>query len=81
MKLNPEQKARLFKKLQNPDWEFNCPVCNTSKWNTSDTVFEMREFVGSGAVAGSIQVYPVIPVSCANCGNTIFLNAITMGCL
>lgn len=82
MKLNDEQRNKILQKLQNPSWGCACPVCKSAQWNVSDTIFELREFnSGSLVVSDQNPIYPVIPMTCTNCGNTIFLNAIIMGAL
>lgn len=64
----------------NTKWQGRpCPMCQAGKWSVQDKVFELREFHGGGLVIGGTPIVPVIPVTCENCGNTIFLNAITAG--
>ena len=58
-----------------------CPMCQVGNWNVSDKVFELREFYGGGLRLGGVPIYPVIPVTCNNCGNTVFINPITAGVL
>ena len=54
-----------------------CPVCGTNQWSIGDLV-EHRLFSGGGLkVGGPVFVY--VPVSCNNCGNTRFFNAIQLG--
>lgn len=57
-----------------------CPMCQNSNWSVSDQVFEMREFNGGNLViSGDSSIIPVIPITCSNCGNIIFVNAILAG--
>ena len=57
-----------------------CPMCQAGNWSVSDQVFEMREFNGGNRIlGGKSSILPVIPVTCANCGNIIFVNAIVAG--
>ena len=80
MHLTPEQQHILISNIsrlvarQGP-----CSLCNSSKWEVSDTIFELREFNGGDLVQGGDSIYPVIPITCSNCGNTLFLNAVKMG--
>jgi hypothetical protein len=76
MQLSQEQ-SRIFLEWLNSKWYGmkKCPVCDNNSWNISDRVFEMREFYGGSMVLGGI-LQPVIPVTCANCGNTLYFNAI-----
>ena len=56
-----------------------CPMCGAQNWNVSDTVFELRQFHGGNLVLGQGPIIPIIPVTCVNCGNTIFINGIITG--
>jgi hypothetical protein len=57
-----------------------CPLCGVSKWNVTENVFELREHQqGKVVVGGASAILPVVPVTCANCGNTVFVNAIVSG--
>lgn len=59
-----------------------CPMCGNRAWNvTEDKIFELREFNDGNLVVGGpgSSIYPVIPVTCGNCGNTIFVSALSTG--
>ena len=56
-----------------------CPLCGENRWSVTDTVFELREYNGGALRPGPI--IPVIPVTCANCGNTVLISAISTGLL
>jgi len=79
MHLSQEQ-TNEFMDWLNSKWEGlkKCPVCGQNSWNVSDRVFEMREFHGGSMVVGGI-LQPVIPVTCSNCGNTLYFNAMQAG--
>ncbi len=55
-----------------------CPMCHASNWNVNNVTFQLLDFNPTGLVIGG-PVFPVVPVVCNNCGNTIFLNAIKVG--
>lgn len=58
----------------------NCSICHKNSWNISKEVFELRPFYGGGLKMLSPSVVaPVIIITCANCGNTIFINALIAG--
>lgn len=45
-------------------------------------IFELREFNDGNFVLGpNSAITPVIPVTCSNCGNTVFVNALIAGLL
>lgn len=60
-----------------------CPLCGGQKWNVTDKYFELREFNDGNIVIGgpNNSIVPVIPVTCDNCGNTVFINALSAGLL
>jgi len=55
-----------------------CPQCGVGNWQVQDSLFELRQFGGGGLVVGG-PLIPVVPVTCANCGNTVLVNAILAG--
>ena len=55
-----------------------CPVCTTKKWQMSDHLVHSPVFAGGAALFGGV-VYPVLPLTCSNCGYTIYFNAVMMG--
>lgn len=60
-----------------------CPMCGSIDWNVTDKVFELREFNDGNLVIGgpNNSIVPVIPVTCKNCGNTVFFNPMAVGLL
>ena len=56
-----------------------CPMCGSNSWNVSDKVYELREFHGGTLMLGNGPIFPVVPVSCNNCGNSVLVNAIFTG--
>ncbi|MGJ8593073.1 MAG: hypothetical protein ACSHXF_11015 [Aquaticitalea sp.] len=58
-----------------------CPMCGSNGWNVSDNVYELREFHGGNLVLGNGPIYPIIPVSCNNCGNSVMVNALMAGAI
>lgn len=56
-----------------------CLMCGTGNWNISDSIFELREYNQGNLVLGGGPIIPVVPITCDNCGNTVFVNAIKAG--
>src|SRR5437879_12622149 len=54
-----------------------CFVCGTSDWQIGD-ISEIRVFSGGALNLGG-SLYPVFPVTCNNCGNTLLINAVIAG--
>jgi hypothetical protein len=49
-------------------------------WTISDTIYELREFFGGKFTQSTLsgRTFPVVPIVCNKCGNTIFLNAVSL---
>ena len=81
MKLTKEQTSKLLSQLN--DWRKSakpCVICGQSSWAVNDTIFELREFnEGNLVIGGKCAIMPLVPVTCNNCGNTLFFNAIKLG--
>jgi hypothetical protein len=56
----------------------HCGVCGHRNWALGGHVVSPSNVTGGGFFLGG-AIYPVIPVTCLNCGNTHFFNAIVMG--
>jgi len=81
MKLTKEQRDNIdsfIKKKWKPPPI--CPICHENSWTISPELFELRAFYGGGMVIGNKSgIVPLILITCANCGNTIFINALIAG--
>lgn len=49
-------------------------------WVAGQHIVTSLQFVNGSLQVGGV-VYPVVAISCANCGNTHFVNAVTVGLL
>ena len=78
MKLTKEQKVQMKPKLE---LLHACGCCNTMNWTISDTIYELREFFGGKFTQSTLssKSFPVVPIVCSKCGNTIFMNAVSLG--
>lgn len=52
-----------------------CPLCGSNHWDLSDTVFYVSEFDPKTIRLGG-NMFPIIPLTCRNCGNTYLINAL-----
>jgi hypothetical protein len=55
-----------------------CDLCGNTSWQLMDRVYELREYNQGNFVMGTPLV-PLVIIGCSICGNTHFLNAITLG--
>jgi len=81
MKLTKDQREKIDIFIKNK-WILppTCPICHKNSWNISPELFELRSFHGGSMVIGDKSgIVPLIVITCANCGNTIFINGIIAG--
>ena len=67
--------------LQNKWGDSICPYCHGNNWDVPDKAFELREFNKGDLKIGGPEgaILPVVPITCTNCGNTVFINALLAG--
>lgn len=58
-----------------------CPVCRNERWTVPNDAnrFALVEINATGQMHLRGRAFPVVPVTCAQCGYTILLNAIALG--
>ena len=56
----------------------HCPICGTDNWSIGDAV-ELPVRGGHLWVGTGQRAYVLVPIQCANCFYTFFLNAILAG--
>lgn len=71
MKLNLIESGNLINYLNRIDKK--CSLCGERQFEIADKIFTLTEFQTEPFALAN---YPVIPLSCKNCGNTYFLNAL-----
>ncbi|MGF7184417.1 hypothetical protein GGQ84_000500 [Desulfitispora alkaliphila] len=78
MQLTEEQQKIVISKI-NQIMKSNkkCLICMEEKWTVSDKIYEIGQFGLTGQT--NRQMVPVITLTCNSCGNTILLNAMTLG--
>ncbi len=57
-----------------------CPMCSKGPLAINPKTFQLTEFNEGSLVIGG-PVFPVIPVSCENCGHMILVSAIKVGAI
>lgn len=63
----------------NEKWKnAKCPMCGAGNWNVDPHVVTTVSVENRSIQLGG-RFFPLIPVTCMNCGNTIFVNAIVCG--
>lgn len=74
MKISQEKIDNYIQKIHGS----TCPLCNSNQWTISNQVFQAIEFDYKGILIGGAS-YPMVPLTCQNCGNTYFINALVSG--
>lgn len=77
--MNKSDQAKMISHIKEKWVESRCPFCTHRKWSIGENVFELREFQGGNMVIGGVPIFPVVPVSCKNCGNTVLISGIVAG--
>jgi hypothetical protein len=71
---------KLVKFLEERWGQVPCPMCHHTEWSVGDIITQLTQYAGGALVAGG-PVYPLIPVVCRNCGNTVLVNAVVTGAI
>ena len=53
-----------------------CPMCGVWNWTVTSGIFELREFNDGNFIIGNTPIFPVVPIMCDNCWNTILISAL-----
>ena len=75
VKLEKLDKKKFIEHLNKKWGKRSCPMCGANSWNISEKTYELREFKEGPLVVGG-SIVPIILVTCTNCGNSVFVNAI-----
>jgi len=79
LKLTQEKKDKLIQHFDKFWTNQKCEICGHEDWTIDESLFEMREFHGATTILGKGFVKPLVTVSCQNCKNTKFFNAVNLG--
>lgn len=81
MKLTEDSIKKVIDKLnEDSKGGIKCPVCGEHLWVVNKELMELRSFNnGDIVLGGGSAVMPVVTLSCAKCGHTLFFNAIQLG--
>ncbi len=83
MKISPEKTQEVLNQITSKCTIRKCPMCGGNEWNIEDKIFELREFNNGNLVigGGSSSIIPLLAITCTNCGNTQFINALMCGAI
>lgn len=82
MILTNEQKEKLEESLLNKWFEKGpkCPICGGIEWEVNNTIYAIPDFESfQRKRVVPFQVYPVIIIICATCGNSVMFSATKLG--
>jgi ribosome biogenesis GTPase A len=76
MRVPEEDIAALFRE-KFPDGIPPCSLCGTDHWFFDDVLYELREAQVQRQLAREeAKVFPVLVLTCSNCGNSHLINAL-----
>lgn len=67
--------AHLIDELISKLKPYSCPLCNDGQWIVTSEIFYLNEYFKDKVVVGA-KSFPVLPIVCNKCGNTMFINAL-----
>lgn len=53
----------------------NCLLCGNNDWTMSPILAELHEHNNEN------KIIPLVPITCNNCGNTIFISPLAINCM
>jgi predicted nucleic-acid-binding Zn-ribbon protein len=80
--MTEEEKKKISEAIQKK-WVHNtllCDICNSKAWEMSDELVVPLTFKSGGVSVGG-TAYPQVLITCTNCGNTRYFNAVVIGAL
>jgi hypothetical protein len=76
---HPVDLNKLTEFLGKKTIQLTCPVCQTkNNWSSTKNLYQVTEFQTDNWI-GQGNALPVLPLTCENCGNIVFINAIKAG--
>ena len=77
MKVNMEKLVQAI----NQKWvSKNCPVCGKNNWHIGSNMVTMLNVREDKSIEIGGSITPVVAVTCNECGNTIYINPLVIGC-
>lgn len=74
MKISKEELDAYIQRIHAP----SCPLCGNNKWDINEHIFQIIEYDPECIRVAGIT-YPIVPITCLNCGNVYFINALVAG--
>ncbi len=76
----PEQDIIALFRSKFPNGLPACGLCGSDRWFFDDVVYELREVQAQHLFTPKdAKLFPVLVVTCSNCGNSHLINALVTG--
>ncbi len=75
------EKKRLVEKINEIWGDTTCPICQKHDWTTSGEIYTPSLINEQGRIDLGKKMLPLMPITCSNCGNTLFINGKVLGCI
>ena len=79
MPSNQEIQQRIINALSAKAPAPPCPICKNNVWTVGDGYVVLPVSPHPTQIQMGGKVYPLVAVTCSNCGNTQLINLITLG--
>lgn len=78
MKVNQEKLLKII----NQKWKTKfCPMCGKNDWTINNDMMTMLGVGEDKSIQLGGKIVPVVAITCNECGNTIFVNPLAIGCV
>lgn len=79
--MDKEKIEKVTKFIKKYYENYECPVCHKSEWVLGSHIYQMPEFFDNDMdkLFKKTSTFPVLPISCDECGYTVLVSAITCG--
>jgi hypothetical protein len=80
--MKPEEKQRVIQWINEKCPNLKCECCGSQRWSLNEHIIAPVNLEnGSLALGGSMTMTPQVILTCSNCGNTKYFNAVMIGLL
>ena len=78
MNINREKLIKVI----NEKWNTKaCTMCGQNHWDIGNQLITMVSVGEDKSIQLGGQFMPLVPIVCGNCGNTVLINPLVVGCI
>lgn len=80
IRFTDEQQQKIGDEIRKRLKNYKCVLCDNTTWNLEPFMVTISISSDLSVRIGG-EILPLVPITCSNCGNTHFLNLVTLGLL